>query len=162
MTHEKREVGFGCRDKAHLKAYLTVTLSNAFWITLSCQSLRAVSKSSSFLITLFQGLHAVLKSSAFLVTLCQLCWTGTCRNFKAELSSKLTSAPIWAWECYFPLFKEIMADRPTNQQTDMRGHREFTRLISIYDFRIYMNEWSRQLPMLYSLLFKICQLKSHR
>ena len=43
-----------------------------------------------------------------------------------------TSAPIEAWKCNFLPFKEIMTnrrinqltDRPTIQQTDMRGQRE--------------------------------------
>ena len=39
----------------------------------------------------------------------------------------LTSAQIVAWNCNFPSFWKLwQTDRPTNQQTDMRGHREVT------------------------------------
>ena len=31
---------------------------------------------------------------------------------------EFTSAPIVAWMCNIPLYKEIMTDRPTNQQAD--------------------------------------------
>ena len=51
------------------------------------------------------------------------------------LTGKITTAPIGAWKCNFPPFLEIMTDRPTDRQTDMRGHREVTlQVCKIYTF----------------------------
>ena len=40
--------------------------------------------------------------------------------------------PIGTWKWNFQPYKKIMTDRPTNQRTDMRDHREVTLPITLY------------------------------
>ena len=42
-------------------------------------------------------------------------------NQLAELG--ITSAPIEAWKCNFPTFKEVMTDQPTNRPSKKDKHK---------------------------------------